>query len=405
MNTTVNMSYPVAQRGLSLLELLVSMLIGLIILAGVIQVFEGNYRTSRYQDALAVVQENGRFALTVLTRDLRQAGYVGCKSGYKLVRNALDVADPDGLSNSLRYGIEAWEAEGTQGFGLGSPPTGFPFYIEGTAPQATNSGAWVDSMGATPDFVLQALPGSDIIRLSGGYGAVATVTNISSNDIAAAQVEVDSAAGFSANQLVVRNECRPETPVVMQVCSVVGNTLNLFGACSVGNRAADPDDPSSMFAVMADQDPGERLSMYSEMVVVDSRIYFVGLGAGNVPSLFRSVLVNGAPGDPQELVEGIENIQYLFGINTHEEAGPPTMYVPPSGLPDYAGAAFEDSEMQASTVRVFLMAVSAEDNLVRAEPGALSYRFMGETYDQVPDGRIRQIFSRTVTVRNNASLE
>ncbi len=68
------------QVGLTLVEILVALVVSLILIAGVIQIFVGTQQTYRFQDALARVQENGRYAIEVISRDARIAGYAGCTS-------------------------------------------------------------------------------------------------------------------------------------------------------------------------------------------------------------------------------------------------------------------------------------------------------------------------------------
>lgn len=63
------------QQGFTLIEIMVALVLGLILLAGIIQLFLGSKQTYRFHDALSRVQENGRFALEKMTRDLRMAGY------------------------------------------------------------------------------------------------------------------------------------------------------------------------------------------------------------------------------------------------------------------------------------------------------------------------------------------
>ncbi len=63
------------QRGLSLVELMVALVISLFLTAGVIQLFIGSKQTYRLYDALSRIQENGRFALQAMARDIRMAGY------------------------------------------------------------------------------------------------------------------------------------------------------------------------------------------------------------------------------------------------------------------------------------------------------------------------------------------
>jgi len=68
------------QAGLSLVELMVSIALSLILTLGIIQIFSSSKQTGRVQNALARVQENARFALDLLSRDIRMAGQLGCNS-------------------------------------------------------------------------------------------------------------------------------------------------------------------------------------------------------------------------------------------------------------------------------------------------------------------------------------
>lgn len=63
------------QHGLTLVEILVALVISAFLMAGVIQLFLGSKQTFRSHDALSRIQENGRFALEAMSRDIRAAGY------------------------------------------------------------------------------------------------------------------------------------------------------------------------------------------------------------------------------------------------------------------------------------------------------------------------------------------
>ncbi len=66
------------QNGMTLIEIMVAMTIGLFLLAGVMQIFLGSQQSYRLQENLSRMQENGRFAMDFLTRDIRMAGSMGC---------------------------------------------------------------------------------------------------------------------------------------------------------------------------------------------------------------------------------------------------------------------------------------------------------------------------------------
>lgn len=80
---------PRRQVGLTLVEIMVALVVSLILIAGVIQIFVGTQQTYRFQDALARVQENGRFASEIMTRDARLAGYIGCTTLVSVTPNTI----------------------------------------------------------------------------------------------------------------------------------------------------------------------------------------------------------------------------------------------------------------------------------------------------------------------------
>ena len=65
------------QSGLSLIELMVAITLGLFLLAGVINLFVASRQSYQTQEALARMQEAGRFSMDFITQDLRRAGYWG----------------------------------------------------------------------------------------------------------------------------------------------------------------------------------------------------------------------------------------------------------------------------------------------------------------------------------------
>jgi type IV pilus assembly protein PilW len=64
-------------RGWTLVELLVAMALGLLIIAGIGQIYLAAKRSYDIQTSIARIQDVGRFATELLTQDIRQAGYWG----------------------------------------------------------------------------------------------------------------------------------------------------------------------------------------------------------------------------------------------------------------------------------------------------------------------------------------
>ena len=66
---------------MALIEIMIALLIGAFLLGGVLQIFVSSKQTYRMQEGLSRLQENGRFAMDFLARDIRMAGFWGCHSG------------------------------------------------------------------------------------------------------------------------------------------------------------------------------------------------------------------------------------------------------------------------------------------------------------------------------------
>src|SRR4051812_627303 len=69
---------PHKSKGLSLIELMIAMSLGLATIAAIGWIYLGTTKTYRTQDALARLQENARYAFEVIGSDLRMAGTTGC---------------------------------------------------------------------------------------------------------------------------------------------------------------------------------------------------------------------------------------------------------------------------------------------------------------------------------------
>jgi type IV pilus assembly protein PilW len=128
------------QTGLSLIEIMIALLIGAFLLGGVLEVFIGSKQTYRMQGNLSRLQENGRFAIDFLAKDISMAGYWGC---LRPSTSNVDIAGTNDVDNytdsngnviytdsiTLR-GAYSQIPAGTCGNPVPvSPPTAPPYYI------------------------------------------------------------------------------------------------------------------------------------------------------------------------------------------------------------------------------------------------------------------------------------
>lgn len=111
-----------AECGLTLVELMVALALGLVVTAAVFGTFLGNRQLFRQADNLSQIHDTARMALELLARDLRTAGGIACGSRIPL-QDLLDLASSAQWAH-WRQGRELLGYSGAQAgpraFGSGS---------------------------------------------------------------------------------------------------------------------------------------------------------------------------------------------------------------------------------------------------------------------------------------------
>jgi type IV pilus assembly protein PilW len=65
-----------SQKGMTLVELLIAMLVGVLLTTGVLKIFINAKSNYKLQENLSRLQDNGRMALNLMSNDIRMAGYI-----------------------------------------------------------------------------------------------------------------------------------------------------------------------------------------------------------------------------------------------------------------------------------------------------------------------------------------
>jgi type IV pilus assembly protein PilW len=73
------------KRGFTLVELMIALLLGLIVVAGVVGVFGSNQQAYRSNQAVGEVQDGSRAAFELMARDIRSAATTGCYDNGRVV--------------------------------------------------------------------------------------------------------------------------------------------------------------------------------------------------------------------------------------------------------------------------------------------------------------------------------
>lgn len=91
-------AYPIKvnrNQGIGLIELMIAMVLGLLITAAVVQFFLTNRQTFNLQQGVASVQEQGRFAVDFLSREMMTAGYGDVAQPFAFSHNAIEGLSAD----------------------------------------------------------------------------------------------------------------------------------------------------------------------------------------------------------------------------------------------------------------------------------------------------------------------
>ncbi len=368
-----------------MIELLVSMVLGLTLATGVVQIYVGSNTTERDREARQRIQENGRFAMNFLSQEIRMGGYLGCLGSLEgsSVNNILDTPP---ATFQPHYGVQGWEATATGPGMINNSADNLALVASNTAEWSTGEIGHV-----IPAF--SAVPNSDIIRIWSAAGTPGAVTSITQAVITSIQAE--SAAGIAANDFLIISDC--EQADFVQACVVTPDagpattsTITLSTACNPGNVAS-----STISSLTSALDP-------AEVVKLEGTIFYVGKRDGratNPPALFRRQLsATGTVDASEELIEGVESMQILYGINLDLDVrNTVDAYVPANLVTDFS---------RVISVRISLLMQSVEDGSV---PAPQTYTFNGITYDgsdgngALPiDTRVRRVFTSTISLRNRA---
>jgi len=90
------------QTGFTIVELMIAGTLGLILLTGVLQLFTGSQRTYTLQNELADIQEDGRFALMILERQVQKSSWNANMAMDPPV--AIDIVNStDGANDSITF--------------------------------------------------------------------------------------------------------------------------------------------------------------------------------------------------------------------------------------------------------------------------------------------------------------
>ncbi|HSG91864.1 MAG TPA: PilW family protein [Pseudomonadales bacterium] len=292
---------PGRQQGLSLIELMVAMTLGAFITFGVIQVFSGNQETYRLNVGQARLQENMRFALDTLADSIRAAGFTGCFSENDKAFVKVNQVGGE-TPYEVNFAAGAIAAHDGDALVVGADPTWTP--------------ALTPLVGKIPTDAVKAE--SDVLTVRFADPVGSRLREVMANTAAPIKVRPIAApanAQYVALNYMVVSDCEKATIFQAHTFASEANgpTVTHNGGGIVPGNALNDITAS-----------GQLYGTDATLHAIQTQVYFVAPGAGvnnrgaNPSSLWRRT----GTGAPVELVEGIEDLQVLFGVDTDGDGVP-----------------------------------------------------------------------------------
>ncbi len=331
----------IRQMGLSLIELMIALVLGLMILLAVGTVFMSSRQSFSTQEAMARMQEGARYAFELMSVDVRQAGFTDCapKSG---TFSTLDGTD----------WINMLATQPLLGFESG---TGLPADV-------TNALADTDALK-----ILRADNSGDY-RVVSHNGSAASFQLAANHDLKGG--EILTVVDADCSKAVVFQQTNTNNNNTISV--VVHNT----GTETPGNSTKCLDDPAG--ASCANPSLYPDLPANSRIMRMSGNIYYLRNNPAGEPALYRKRANTAA----EELVEGVEDMQITYGEDTTQVS---VATCPEDGC---SANAYVDADAVANWNRV----VSVRLTLFMRTPSTQA--------GVGGDGRIRKTFTTTIAVRN-----
>lgn len=355
------------QRGITLIELMIGMVIGLILMSAVFNIFLSSKRAYRTTEELGRLQENARYALQTLTKDIRMIGYMGCFGEVNTTDNVdYTATNPNPPYNSCKpIGSDAY---------FDNPITGY----DAQSNTGTGTSDWTPNLPSSFSSG-QSIAGSDIIVIQ--RAVPFSTSDTGSLATSSGSIQIDSNPPndlIKAGDTLVISEC--EDSDIFMVDNVSGSSpvnISHNNSVNTSNSLSKSYPPNAKLMRM----------------VMNG--YYVGTNTDGNRALYRTRLAGYGAMVNEELVEGVETMQVSYGEDTDSD-----------GLPNrYVSAGDVTDTDDIVTVRVGLLMYSIRE--VSEENDTRSFNVAGTNVADtgtIPthggNKSLRQVYTATVKIRN-----
>jgi type IV pilus assembly protein PilW len=338
------------QRGLSLVELMVSITIGLILLAGVISIFLSSKVTYFANEKTSRLQENGRVALDQVVHDVRSAGYMGCA---RAVPYTSTLNSPASLLWNYAVPLQGFESDG--------------------------AGAWAPAIAVG---LLNPAPirDSDVL-----------VTRAVQRDGRVLRVVSDLGALTSSPSVLDTTMVAPGMIMMITDCTA-SSVFQVTGfAAGAPNGSIEHATGGSAPGNLT-EDLGYLYMAGARVAPLQTVIYYVANDpVSGEPSLYRQT---GAAQPADQLIEGVQALQLAYAEDTNGDRVADV----------YRAASAVTNWDNVLSVSLSMLIRSVEQG---SDVDAKTYQLLdatvgGRTLGPFNDRRMRMVFTTTIALRNRA---
>jgi type IV pilus assembly protein PilW len=400
-----------ANRGLSLIEIMVALAIAAILLFGLSQIFVGSKNVYRLQEGMSRVQENARFVLQYLESNVRMAGYMGCGNDVDLTTKSgsppaflnhlqqftsipgVFPIDQDTLATSERFQrpIEAFTYTGGSIDNLDLTPGAL---TDWTPNLPNDLGLGLETPVKGSDVLILRLVGADSTPLVGDFNMPNGSFNVVDPNL------------VKGGEIYAITNCA-NARIFKASARAAGSNPVL--ATQADNHLFLTADTSSTwtgtFANMQFNQTGSQLN--AEVHAAQYIVLYVGLrgGVGGTPVLKAKI----GTAAPQELADDVEIMRISLGVDTNGD-GTVDKYVPANNTDadsNLAETAIKQRDINwhsVLSVRIGILMRSQDIANASAHtgdvPGDNVYRLFDARVQRPRDFRFRDVYTTTIALRN-----
>lgn len=345
------------QQGLTMIELMIAMLLGLLLMGGMVQIFVGSKKSYNIQEAQSRLQENARLAMSFLPYDVRLADFHGCASMQQNPPNIIADATVDCPTNK-----DCAPPLDISLFQLKSGITGEDNIQTGTA--------------AAKEGGQDVFPGTDKLQVQ--YAGNCDGYLVGNYDPENANIKINGS-----------NTCdiKHFWPYMISDCA----SSHIFRAES-RNKNETVETISHPESVNSDTKLNHDYKQDAEIFSIQQMTYYISKNPAGNKSLYRREHLSGIN---EELVEGVEDMQILYGEDSDGD-NTANYYVDASSFP-VDPATGKRAMGKVKSVKISLLLHSLSDINVTGKP--VPYQYNGVKVTAV-DQQLWKVFTTTIGLRN-----